>query len=774
MSQTVNLRAVKSAQVFEATPTTNLHAQDVYTQYPNPSSGTATKVLLKFGNPSSPYRYRPIQSGAEIRVTYTRSSSATKPFFWVKLCDSDFKDFDEETISWNSTPAYNAWSNIGSSVSWGTTTGNEKNLTLPSGYVNAETAARLAREPVFLFPIDTSAPNSANVAFSTSEISLYLKVTVGDSDVTGVVKAVSPISGTINRSVPQTFSWEFVPQNNALVFGDWTQTAATFRWRSPGGSWNSISLTTEKQITIPANTFPAGNIEWQVTATNNVGTATTSATSTVATVAAPVVAAPSSPVSGFYINETRANLFTWTVDGPQTKADLQWSQDGSAWTNLSTVNGSSLQYSVPANTFPGGTTLYWRVRAYNTDNTAGAWSAPASFSTADTLPVATPVSPADSIEDGSKEITFVWTVTNASGEPQSASEIIYSVDNQQTWEQLAVIDGQNTQYAAPPNTFPPGKIFWAVAAANRQSAWGQSSAGASFQCVAAPPAPTLSVTPAPFATINWQSVGQQAYRVTIDGEVYGPFWGGANTFESPVFLQDGTHTASVEVQGVYGFWSEPGEIAFFVQNSPGAPVELNITPSLDALLEWRMAGDYDSFTVYRDGHPIARTQSTVFTDRFVLGYHSYYVLHKFADGNYSKSNTVSVELTAEMSYIAAASGGPWLPLRLSENSVSTQQFTLNRSHSLRHVTGAVYPVCEIAQFQDLSGSYDVAYKNAEDAAAFEALFGQVVIVKSRGGNVLVGPMIALNKTHSDLYLTYGFTIQQIEWEGFIDAANAGI
>lgn len=774
MAQTVNLRAVKSAQVFEATPTTNLHGQNVYTQYPNPPSGSASKVLLKFGDPSSPYRYRPIQSGAVIYVTYTRSSSATRPFFWVKLCDSDFKDFDEETISWNSTPAYNAWSNIGSSVSWGTTTGNEKSLTLPSGYVNAETAARLAREPVFLFPIDTSAPNSANVAFSTSESGLALQVTVGDSDVTGVVKAVSPISGTINRSVPQTFSWEFVPQNNALVFGDWTQTSATFRWRSPGGSWNSIPLTTEQQITIPANTFPAGNIEWQVTATNNVGTATTSATSTVATVAAPVVATPSSPVSGFYINETRANLFTWTVSGPQTKADLQWSQDGSTWTDLATINGSALQFSVPASTFPGGETLFWRVRSYNTDNAVGAWSAAASFSTSDTLPVASPSSPADSIEDGSKEISFSWTVTNASGEPQIASKIVYSTDNQQSWQQLAVVSGQTTQYAAPPNAFPAGKIFWKVAAANRQSAWGAYSTPASFQCVAAPPAPTLSVIPVPFATINWQSIGQQAYRVKIDETVYGPFWGGANSFESPVFLQDGEHTATVEVQGGYGFWSKPGEISFSVQNIPGASIDLNITPGLDALLEWRMAGEADIFSVFRDGRLVAKTKATSFIDRYALGYHSYYVVHRFADGYYSKSNVVSVELTADMPYIAEAAGGEWLPLKLSENSSRTQQFTFNRSHSLRHVTGAAYPICEIAQFQDLSGSYDVAYKDAAGAAALEALFGKIVVLKSPGGNMVIGPLTAISKTCGEFFVSYSFTINQIAWEDFVDATNAGL
>lgn len=775
MPQTVYLNARKSAQVFEASPETRIYDASTYTQYPNPADGTATKVLLKFGTTDTRYRYRPIQPGAKIWATYSRSGSETRPYFWVKLCDdADFKDFDMDEINWNTTPAYRFWSNVGSSVSWGSTSANEMLLTLPgrADYLNAKTAWRLAREPVFLFVIDTTAPNSAYVVLSNPYPGVRMEITVGDEDVNGLVQAVSP-TGAVDRSQPQTFKWEFAPEGNAYVLGDWTQTAATFRWRTAGGSWNTIALTDEQQVTIPANTFPAGGIEWQVIATNNEGIESSSAITSIPTSAPLVVAAPSSPTNGYHINETKENLFVWTASGEQTKADLQWSEDASAWTDLASVTGPTLQCAVPANTFPGRKNLYWRIRAYNTENTAGDWSQPAAFSTIDTLPSAIPISPENTIEDGSKEILFSWSVTNASGEPQTSSELQYS-DDGVNWNGLATVQGASTHYSLAPGSLTAGEVFWRVKANNRQGEGGPWSEAISFQCIAAPPAPNLSVTPVPFAVINWQSIGQQAYRVRIDGTTYGPFWGEANEFVSPVFLQDGDHTAAVEVQGIYGFWSVPGEISFSVRNVPGDEIELNLTPTIDALLEWSAPAGYDSFTVYRDGKPIAKTSARSFTDRVVLGYHSYFVVYQMQDGNYSKSNTVSEELFAKSTSIAALTGGDWLPLRLSENSVSSQEFSRSRSASLRHVTGAKYPVCEISKFEDLSGSYDVAYKDAADAAPLEALLGKIVIVKSRGGNVVIGPLVSLNKVHYDLYMAYRFTIQQSEWEDFIDDSRAGV
>ena len=40
--------------------------------------------------------------------------------------------------------------------------------------------------------------------------------------------------------------------------------------------------------------------------------------------------------------------------------------------------------------------------------------------------------------------------------------------------------------------------------------------------------------------------------------------------------------------------------------------------------------------------------------------------------------------------------------------------------------------------------------------------------------MVIGPLVTLNKLHTDFYLTYSFTVQQIAWEDFVDVENTGI
>ena len=73
--------------------------------------------------------------------------------------------------------------------------------------------------------------------------------------------------------------------------------------------------------------------------------------------------------------------FAWSMSsgyGGQTKAELQYSTDNAAWTNLATINGSAQTWTAPKLTFPGGT-IYWRVRVTNDFGVVGAWSSSVSF-----------------------------------------------------------------------------------------------------------------------------------------------------------------------------------------------------------------------------------------------------------------------------------------------------------------------------------------------------------------------------------------------------------
>ncbi len=458
---------------------------------------------------------------------------------------------------------------------------------------------------------------------------------------------------------------------------------------------------------------------------------------------------------------------TWT----QRSATFHWKPAAaSAWNSVPA--GTAKQIVIPADTFPVGA-IQWYVTG--TDNQGTTTQTPVyTLSTAAALTTATPISPADTLVSSDSPVTFTWDTANANNPVQTGADVQYSPDGGSTWTQIGHADGDVRSLIVDPGAMSGGSVQWRVRSYNADGAAGPWSDPAAFYYIGAPAAPVVSATAVPFTTVTWTATGQQAYEVIIDGVSSGVQFGSGKSYTVKEPLLDGGHTIEVRVQGIYGLWSNPGEANITVQNQPGAAIALSGVFKLDAVLSWSVAVDAMPFLIYRDGKRIGRTNELSFRDRFVLGEHSYYILVDLGNGNYTRSNIVSGEMTADMTYIAAAEGGEWLPLRLSENSVSSQKFTFNRSHSLRHVTGAKYPVCEIAQFEDLSGSYDVAYKEADAAAPLEALFGHIVVIKSRGNSVIVGPLVTMNKVHLDMYLTYSFTVQQIEWEDFVDATNAGI
>ena len=679
---TVNIPLQKSALVFENSPNFNYHDRAAYTTYLNPPAGQANKTLLKFGPVPEAYRYLAVYS-AKIQAYYYGNKSGNRTIVRPFLLRAHWKDFDASAITWNTTPAFTQWDGVGMGYTFPNDTTSAQ-ISTPSSYFasddQAAIAKRLATEVVFLFPYLPSAGTSDSISLENSSARpITLAIQFFDSiTVKSKIVAADKTSGYVNPAVANTFSWTF-EENDAYnhAIGPWEQQTATFFWRVAGAStWNSIAAGTVSQVTIPANTFPLGDIEWYVAGTDTQGTASQTDVFTVYTGAAASYASPISPADTL-INSDVPITFTWSVanaNNPvQTGADIQYSaDDGSSWTQLGHAEGDVREFTIGAGAMPGGS-IQWRVRSYNADGVAGPWSDPASF-----------------------------------------------------------------------------------------------------YYIAAPAAPIVTATEVPFTTVTWTASGQQAYEVLVDGVSSGIRFGTGKQFIVKEPLIDGGHTIQVRVQGIYGLWSTPGETSITVQNDPGESIALTAVSDLDTLLTWETDSTVQLTRIYRDGKQIGIAAGFSFRDRVSLGEHSFYVLQELPDGNYTQSNIVVSTSAADMAYIAPASGGEWLPLKLSENSASAQYFTFNRSHSLRHVTGAVFPVVEVAQFQDLSGSYDVAFADLESAKGFESLFGKIVIVKSRGNSVLIGPLVALNKTHNDFYINYTFTIQQIDWEDFVNAEDSGL
>lgn len=179
----------------------------------------------------------------------------------------------------------------------------------------------------------------------------------------------------VNEKAATTFSW-----NIANLFsenGTPINATTVMKWREKGSSTVQTVNATNNSVTIPANTFSNGTYEWAVLCTTEYGQSNTEVwTEFTTTDAVPLAPTINSPVNSIVrVDET--TRFSWAANNPngtpQTKADLQYSTDLSSWTTLATVTGADEFKDIASGTLPAGT-LYWRVRTYNTDNTAGPWS----------------------------------------------------------------------------------------------------------------------------------------------------------------------------------------------------------------------------------------------------------------------------------------------------------------------------------------------------------------------------------------------------------------
>lgn len=730
-------------------------------------------------------RYKPLTSievytyGITTKDVVDEETWIAKTFKFVLATLS--ADWQESSITYNTAPAYSTAGESALSGARDLETWLMANITSYTAMKSIlERGYRLqAYSPNF----GSSAAAAVQVSTrynSTSSLRPYIIVYYSDDNIY-LTPTPAEKSGYVNPYRAQTFTWGTVVSQTNVSLETPTQSSARLLYKLPSAStWTTVALSgisnpssNVYQATVPANTFPvAQQLQWKISITDSGGATHESDVLTMLTKDAVYTVAASSPAGGARVNETVANTFRWTNTSEYatspTKADLQWSQDNSTWQNLATVNGSSTFYVAPANTFPANALVYWRVRSYNADGVASAWSPSAYFSTVAELLDATPVSPADTVESTGDAITFRWSITGTGSEYASKSDLQTSPDGS-TWTTLA--SPTTRSYTVPAGGLAAGTLYWRVRAYNRQNVPGSWSEAVSFILYGAPATPIVSADGAPFTTITWQSSGQQAYRITVDGTLYGPFFGTDTSYQLQNFLPDGRHVITVEIQGSYGLWSDPGTYEFDVLNVPGEPVTLSGSFDVDAALSWETAEVTRDFYVYRDGAKIGHTAELSFTDRLTLGSHNWQVINRLPDGNYTPSNIVSGILTVEENLIAAVDGTTWLSLRLSANSDGQQDFSYRKSATLRHVAGATFPVLELGPFEDVSGNYDTAFSDPAQAAAFEALRGRVVVIKSRRGNVIIGALLQLQKRVADFFTAYSFTVQRIHWEEFTDDTN---
>jgi hypothetical protein len=243
-----------------------------------------------------------------------------------------------------------------------------------------------------------------------------------------------------------------------------------------------------------------------------------------------------------------------------------------------------------------------------------------------------------------------------------------------------------------------------------------------------------------------------------------------HAFTLPLPLADGAHTAAVEVQNEYGQWSQPAQTDFSVTNVPGTGITLSASVGVDAQLSWTAGSNSGNYMIYRDGERIAHASAQSFTDRVVLGAHTWYVLEKLPGGYYTKSNAVVKTCAICCPQIAPLSGGPWVAVDAARDPVVKVHHA--RERALTHYRGLRLPVVEWGSFEDESITINAVFECEERAARFRELFGQTVIIKTYRNRVFIAALPAYDEDMELFHGVFNLTAESVDWGDYIDAAGS--
>lgn len=411
---------------------------------------------------------------------------------------------------------------------------------------------------------------------------------------------IAPRSTRLDGTQAINFSWQ-----TADTWG--AQARADLQWSTDNAEWTDLATVSGDGTlwTAPAVCFPAGTIYWRVRAVNEygvVGSWSNGVSFTIYYDASSQVVPADTQTSGV-INRAIEQMFTvalvssGVVYTPFTvsSATLYWrSGTSGAYTSVAmTPDGGRASASIPAGTFPSGT-IQWYAEA--TDNTGSTTLTDTyTLSTLSAAVEAVPLSPINTVESGSGIIVFRWSYASVDDTPQDKALIQTSADGS-TWSTLAQVSGADARsYAAAANTFSAGIVYWRIRAKASGGDYGPWSSIVSFVCRSAPIIQGAMADNAPWVTISWQTEGQVAYEIEIDGATYGPYFGAnVRSFSPPEPLKDGLHTAKIRAQNQYGLWSEWINLGILTQNSVTAQnISLAAQVDADAALTWSGGSSVD-------------------------------------------------------------------------------------------------------------------------------------------------------------------------------------
>lgn len=517
------VQASGSTAVAKNHPNTNYSNLAQYKLFVDPFTGEAGNVkqgdniYIKFPVPGDAYKFKRVTKVTlTIYAQPTKESETGHKQIWAYV-NGLASPLDVSTVTYVTRPsvyrqsisqhADGYWSTLNEIIQLSadyTPYSEERKTELKSGIKNG-----------FVFAF-RGAPSGTSEAIFYGEKSTrkpFLTCEYSNDNVGIKADNFSPSSGAfVNRFQKNTFTWDAEDDTDLtqVCFAEVKQTSAVFEWRVKNASTSktiSVSGATTA-CTVPANTFPSGTLEWRVKVTANSGTTTTSAWQEITTTDVTPTAKPVSP-SGIVIDATIVNRFSWkhiiSTGTPQSKADLQWSADGTTWNTLATVAGENQYYDVPANKFTSGT-KYWRVRTYNTDNMASEWSDKAEF-----IAINAPSAPSIVIQSTGPRPRITWQTSE-----QEAYQLTLS-----SGYASGTIYGTEKAWRSPVY-LADGSYTVRVRVQNKYGMWSEWSAAALPVSHTEGEAITLSASESHEAALTWQTAGSyDFYMIERDGVAIG-------------------------------------------------------------------------------------------------------------------------------------------------------------------------------------------------------------------------------------------------------------
>lgn len=520
---TFTVPASGSTAVAKNHPNTNYSNLAQYKLFVEPFTGEAGNVkqgdniYIKFPVPGDAYKFKRVTKVTlTIYAQPTKESETGYKQIWAYV-NGLASPLDVSTVTYVTRPsvyrqsisqhADGYWSTLNEIIQLSadyTPYSEERKTELKSGIKNG-----------FVFAF-RGAPSGTSEAIFYGEKSTrkpFLTCEYSNDNVGIKADNFSPSSGAfVNRFQKNTFTWDAEDDTDLtqVCFAEVKQTSAVFEWRVKNASTSktiSVSGATTA-CTVPANTFPSGTLEWRVKVTANSGTTTTSAWQEITTTDVTPTAKPVSP-SGIVIDATIVNRFSWkhiiSTGTPQSKADLQWSADGTTWNTLATVAGENQYYDVPANKFTSGT-KYWRVRTYNTDNMASEWSDKAEF-----IAINAPSAPSIVIQSTGPRPRITWQTSE-----QEAYQLTLS-----SGYASGTVYGTEKAWRSPVY-LADGSYTVRVRVQNKYGMWSEWSTAALPVSHTEGEAITLSVDAAHEAALTWRTAGSyDFYLIERDGVAIG-------------------------------------------------------------------------------------------------------------------------------------------------------------------------------------------------------------------------------------------------------------